>query len=342
MFRIFILFSIAFISSFAPSLAEEWATYTNEEFKFSIDFYGEPEKTLDTLNFNGNNKPTEHWTSNITDTTHSNSFYDLCIIPLSANFFYNPNSFEEVEKSVLFTYESTFLDNSNTELISHNVFYHGYEGIYHAFKNISNTIIIETWFYFIDNNFYLLTVKSSPHEGFNADSRKFHDSFAIEGVPEGPFLFPQIKKSSFKVQHNSTPFIQNYIYPYFADLIKCRSSIYTAKEDSVIAYFIIEEEYPEDFEFLQNPKKLKQFLNHSIYRFQLNLNGTTISRKSDMYNKIYYREAMIETDRGNILAIVRLYMKNNIMYSLGVLMYKNNSKFEEIDKFFESFEIVEE
>ncbi len=340
MIRSYIFFSIAFIFAFAPSFAEEWKTYTNEEFKFSIDFPSEPEKNSNDVLIHKEKMKLYSWKTEYKDSIHPNSSYKIFFTELPNKIIHSDSS--NVEQFLRAT-QISFLNNPNVELLtSFSTENNGYQGIIYYFKLLHTKQCLIKKILIVENRLFQFYIFTNLENQFNTDTEIFLNSFKLFGVPDGNFKLLSAQKNTYKINFpgKATKQIENLningtVLPYYL-------SVYEDSNSKNISYMASQMNFPDNYDFGKDKKELEANYKKAIAGSVKNLNGKLISTKDIIFNGIKGKEARISILEGRNLTVFRYHLIKNIIYMYGVITTPQHGNNDNMIEFFNSFEIMEE
>lgn len=107
------------------------------------------------------------------------------------------------------------------------------------------------------------------------------------------------------------------------------------------AYVLAYSDYPDSLTNYQDADFLKNFFRKSIDGAVTNVHGKKLSEEKIKLGKYQGREVRVNFKEGAAIITVRIYLIKNRMYMLQVITDTKNDFNKSIDKFFNSFKLIE-
>ena len=284
---------------------------------------------------------THFWELNITDESHPNIYYSASYTFYPSDFIHSDSLFSEVESFINSSQNSLLEDDSFTLLSSTLAERQGYPGKVFKWKSTLSDRFLEFHVFLVENKLFQLSVVSREGENHNLFINKFFNSFEIINTPHGNFSIPEItSERTFAIHFPSEP--KNNSRTVDSEYGKLALDIRTYEPVGQInlLYIAMETKYPSQVANQNDLHALNAFYKKSIDGSINSVNGVLISIDDIYYHDKLGKEFRVSFSDGKTLMVYRVLYVGNSMYMIGVITSPDKDKNIEMNKYFESFRIL--
>ncbi len=334
-----------FLLSISINTKADWKSFNYNEYNFKIDFYQEPEFSIDSSTFNDLPLFKYFWEINITDTSHLNSYYVVGLTNYPSEYIHSDSSLSVVEDFINSTQYNLLEDSTFSLLSSTMLEKNGFPGKIFRWKNIENDIFYTTQVYLIENKLFELAVIPRLNKNHNVYINKFFNSFEILNVPNGSFKIPdKTFNRTYSIKFPKIP--KEEIKVVDSELGKLSLDIQTYEpksndDDDNLAYMAMETKYPSSIVDPNDTYKLNLFYIQNINSSLKSANGELISINDIYYKGKLGKEFRCYISEGIAKMVYRIFYYNERAYIYGVITPSDMDNNKEMKKFFDSFNIEE-
>lgn len=317
----------------------KWQEYDYKKHNFKIQFPAKPEYSEDKSEDGNDPMLTFTWESEIEDTLHPNSYYSVTVEKYSAKKVNSKMPFKQLEEFLDATQDDLKDDSLNILISEEFVEKDGYPGKIFLWKNTLTNICTESKLFLVNNVLYNLFVASRKGEENNDYIEKFFDSFILENTPAGTFKIPDggcTFKINFPGKYKTETTVEENEAGKLPIIIKTLDSGTKTKN---LFYIAEEKKYPIGSINMDDTTAIDMIYKDGIQSAISSSNGELKSVADITYGDIPGKEFKIYIKEQEVLGVYHLFFVNNNMYILGVMSLPENDDNEDMQNFFESFEV---
>lgn len=320
----------------------DWKTYEYNLQNFKISFLQEPEFSVDSSEFEDSFLKTYYWEVNVLDSLHENTYYSVSSETYPSDFIHSDSSLNVVEGFINSTQNSLIDDPDFTLLSSTLDEKYRFPGKIFKWKSNTNDNFLQFRIYLIENTLIQLAVVTKAVGSHNIFINKHFDSFELIEQKKGTFSIPKISsEKTFEIGFPGTPSDESKTIDSELGKLSLNIQVYEPKgKTENMVYVAMETKYPESAADQDDTYSLNVFYKKSIDGSLASINGELISITDIYYEKKLGKEFKCYFSEGKALVVYHIYYIDDTLYSFGVITTPEKDNNKKMEKYFESFKLI--
>ncbi len=319
-----------------------WKTHDYPERNFKIDFFQQPDFSVDTSFLQETSLLTYNWEINVDDTLHENKYYSVSLTTYPYEYICSDSLLSVVEGFINSSQNELFEDNTLLLLSSTLVEKDGYPGKIFKWKNTNTNIFFEFHVFLVKNSLYQLSVVTREDNNYNIYIDKYFDSFNLLNTPKGSFIIPDNSiEQKYSIDFPDKPSVENKLVDSECGKLTLSLQVLETKgiADNIV-YIALQTKYPTKVVNQDDIYELNKFYKKSIDSSLQSVNGDLISINDIFYNNKLGKEYKCYYSKGEYLMVYHVFLVDDVLYSQGVITYPSKDNNKAMLDFFKSFKIV--
>lgn len=320
----------------------DWKTYEYNPQNFKISFIQEPEISVDSSEFGDSFLKTYYWEVNVLDSLHENIYYSVSSETYPSDFIHSDSSLNVVEGFINSTQNSLIEDPDFMLLSSTLVEKYGFPGKTFKWKSNTNNNFLQYQIYLVENTIFQFAVVTKATGGQNIFINKFFNSFELIDNAKGCFSIPKISnEKTYEIKFPGTPTEEIKTVDSELGKLSLNIQLYEPKEKNEnLVYVAMETKYPSPVADQNDNYSLNAFYKKSIDGSLASINGELISITDIFYETKPGKEFKCYFSEGKAIVVYHIFYIGDNLYSFGVITSPEKVYNKEMEKFFNSFKLI--